>query len=972
MNNKHKNFGFLEGGGEMGELVRSYNWESTELGNPANWPLSLKTTVGIILHSAFPMFLFWGKNLLCFYNDAYRPSLGRDGKHPLIGKGGKEAWPDIWDFIGPLIEKVMATGEAVWFEDQFLPIYRNGRMEDIYWTFSYSPAYGDNGDVEGVFVTCTETTSKVVSVQKLEKSQEELIGYFDQSPVGIATISKENLTFGLVNNFYAELVGRTPEEIKDKPLLEALPELEGQGFDNLLKQVIATGIPFVSSSVPVALKRKGVLETIYVDFTYQPQFDLDGNVKGVLVVVTDATSQVRTQKELADSKEQLVFAIDAAELGTWELNPATNKFTGNDRLKEWFGLKTGTKIELSRTTDIIVEEDRSRVLQAFSYALTPESGGRYDVAYTIKNPLTGKERIVKAKGQARFNDKGIPYAFSGTLEDVTEESNVKNQLAQEIVEQKIVQKRLEESELFSRNIFYNSPVAKLVVTGLEMKIDRINENMLDILGRDHEIVGMSLMKAMPELASTPFMDKLTQVFTTGETFIQPEEKLALVRFGVPYTGYYNYIYKALSSTSGKIYGVMVTATDVTSQVTSRKQIEQKESELRDLITASPIGICVVSGTPVWVEEVNDRFLTISGKTRKQFESAPYWVVLSEVAPVFESILENVFKTGEKFTSIEHEMVLIRDGNSENIFATFEYIPVLDLNHQVTKVIIMSVEVTHQVEIRKKIEEAVVERTKELAELNRILQRSNKELEQFAYIASHDLQEPIRKISTFTQLLEYSITGMSDKSKDYISKIYNSTDRMTKLIRDVLAFSRINEHSNEFEKVDLNKILATVKTDFELQIEKTLATIEITELPVVEAIPTQMIQLFGNLMSNALKYKKPEVKPHIRVSCTVAKNEKVAKRMSLDRSKKYFHITFSDNGIGFEQQHVDKIFKIFQRLHGKAEYEGTGIGLAICLKIIQKHQGHISAETGENGGAVFNILLPEVIETRYIALASTSD
>lgn len=965
MKNNHEHIGFLEGGGEMGELVRNYDWEQTELGKPLNWPLSLQTTVGIILHSAFPMFLFWGKDLLCFYNDAYRPSLGKDGKHPLIGKGGKEAWPDIWHFIGPLIEKVMTTGEAVWFEDQFLPIYRNGKMEDVYWTFSYSPAYGDDGDVEGVFVTCTETTNKVIASQKLENSQAELLGYFEQSPVAIATISKENLTFRLANSFYGELVGRTPEEIINKPLLEALPELEGQGFDTLLEEVIATGVPFISPVVPVTLKRKGIVETFYVNLTYQPQRDLQGLIKGVLVVATDVTKQVLAQNELKESKERLVFAIDAAELGTWELNPATNKFIGNDRLKAWFGLEPGSEIELSQATDVIIEEDRPRVIKAIAHALTLESGGRYDLEYTIRNPVTGKETIVKAKGQARFDDTGVPYTFSGTLEDVTEAFTVKKQLAQEVIEQENAKKRIEESELFSENIFYNSPVAKLVFTGPEMKVDRVNENMLNILGRDQKIVGMPFIEAVPELASTPLMNRLTKVFTTGETYVQSEEKLDLIRFGIPYTGYYNYIYKALLSTSGEIYGVMVTATEVTDQVAIREQIESKEKELRDLISIAPLGICVVSGIEARIEEVNERFILISGKKPAQFKNATYWNVFPEVAEAFSPVLENVFKSGVKFSIAETELTLIRHGVPEKMFVTFDYVPIRDSSGEVSKIIVLVIEVTHQVETRKKIEEAVIERTKELAETNRSLQHSNKELEQFAYIASHDLQEPVRKISTFTQLLEFSIKDISEKSKDYISKIYNSTDRMTKLIRDVLAFSRINEDSDDFEKVDLNKIISTVKTDFELQIKQTQASIEFSGLPTIEAIPTQMIQLFGNLMSNALKYRRPDVKPSIRILCSVAKEEKVARRMALDKSKKYYHIEFSDNGIGFHKDHIDKIFKIFQRLHGKAEFEGTGIGLAIALKIIQKHQGHISAGVGESGGAVFDILLPESIETRHV-------
>src|ERR1043165_6424689 len=121
---------FLQGGGEMGTLTRNHDWKNTPLGDPADWSQSLRTTVGLLLHSAFPMFLFWGKDLICFYNDAFRPSLGAEGKHPALGKQGREVWPEIWDFIGPLIQGVIESGKPVWFEDQLVPFHRNGRVEE--------------------------------------------------------------------------------------------------------------------------------------------------------------------------------------------------------------------------------------------------------------------------------------------------------------------------------------------------------------------------------------------------------------------------------------------------------------------------------------------------------------------------------------------------------------------------------------------------------------------------------------------------------------------------------------------------------------------------------------------------------------------------------------------------------------------------------------------------------------------------
>src|SRR5580693_8511948 len=145
---------FLKGYGEMSELTRSKDWSRTPIGAPETWPQSLKISLNVLLNSKFPMFLWWGPDLICFYNDAYRPSLGNDGKHPhILGQPAEQAWTEIWHVIKPLIDQVLHTGESTWFEDLLVPIYRNGKIEDVYWTFSYSAVYNESNDIAGVLVT---------------------------------------------------------------------------------------------------------------------------------------------------------------------------------------------------------------------------------------------------------------------------------------------------------------------------------------------------------------------------------------------------------------------------------------------------------------------------------------------------------------------------------------------------------------------------------------------------------------------------------------------------------------------------------------------------------------------------------------------------------------------------------------------------------------------------------------------------
>jgi hypothetical protein len=165
---KHiKDYPFLKGTDEMGELILNFDWSKTSIGQIETWPQSLRITLSNILHSAFPMCLFWGDEFQFFYNAAFRPSLGANGKHPAIGKKAIVVWGEIWHIIGPLIQKVFVTHKPVWFEDELVPFYRNGQVEDIYWTFCYSPAFGEDNKVMGVIVTCMETTKAVLA--RLEK-----------------------------------------------------------------------------------------------------------------------------------------------------------------------------------------------------------------------------------------------------------------------------------------------------------------------------------------------------------------------------------------------------------------------------------------------------------------------------------------------------------------------------------------------------------------------------------------------------------------------------------------------------------------------------------------------------------------------------------------------------------------------------------------------------------------------------------
>jgi len=247
-----------------------------------------------------------------------------------------------------------------------------------------------------------------------------------------------------------------------------------------------------------------------------------------------------------------------------------------------------------------------------------------------------------------------------------------------------------------------------------------------------------------------------------------------------------------------------------------------------------------------------------------------------------------------------------------------------------------------------LEERVRERTAELATVNTSLRQSNRELEQFASVASHDLQEPLRKIEAFGDRLKMNRDTLNDQARDYLDRILNSASRMRTLINDLLSFSRIATRAQPFKPVDMGQIAREVVGDLESRIADLEGRVELQELPSIEADPTQLRQLLQNLIGNALKFHRPGVKPVVRVSC---------ERIESPGRSPQVRLTVADNGIGFEEQYLDRIFEVFQRLHGRNEFEGTGIGLAICRKILERHGGTISARSTPGEGSTFIATLP---------------
>jgi len=342
--------GFLAGGGELSKLMRAHDWSASPLGSPSHWPQSLRSVVGLLLTSKFPMFVAWGPELGFLYNDPYAEILG--AKHPkALGARFQDIWSEIWPDISPLINAALA-GEATYHEDLPLVMNRKGFNEQTWFTFSYSPVRDESGTVAGMFCACTETTGKILAERHNVAEKEKLEKLFDQAPGFMAILRGPNHIFELCNPAYMRLVGH--REILGKTVAEALPDAVEQGYLKLLDQVYLSGEAFTSSGAKYAMQISpdGPVTERYLNFVYQPVKDASGHVTGIFVEGGDVTGTHKANdallsanealrkktEELAHSEARYRSALAAGQLVHWETDLVTGIRTWRPESMALFGL----------------------------------------------------------------------------------------------------------------------------------------------------------------------------------------------------------------------------------------------------------------------------------------------------------------------------------------------------------------------------------------------------------------------------------------------------------------------------------------------------------------------------------------------------------------------------------------------------------------------------------------------------------
>jgi two-component sensor histidine kinase len=295
---------FLAGGGEMGALVRAFDWSSTPIGAPETWPQSLRVTVRLVLNSGHPMFIWWGPDLIQFYNDAYRKTMGPERHPSALGARGRECWAEIWDIIGPQIDYVMAGKGSTWNVDHFVPVTRHGRREDVWWTYSYGPIDVD-GKVGGVLVICNDVTSEHLAKEALKDQMLRFERLFEHAPGFMALLRGPDHLFELANAACKTLVGR--QDVTGRRAREIVPPLDGQEFLGRLDEVYRTGRPIVGKRVPLYLQASpnDPAKKLYIDFVIAPILEANNESAGVFVEGVDVTDHVYAEHRLRLVNDEL-------------------------------------------------------------------------------------------------------------------------------------------------------------------------------------------------------------------------------------------------------------------------------------------------------------------------------------------------------------------------------------------------------------------------------------------------------------------------------------------------------------------------------------------------------------------------------------------------------------------------------------------------------------------------------------------
>lgn len=886
-------------------------------------------------------------------NKAYLEIVDR-AEPDFVGRPLFEVLPEVKEAVEPLLESVLTTGAPYYGTEFPVTLNRFGKQELTYFNFVYHPLREEE-NITGVIVVASEVTQSVLAKQRLAERETQFRNLIRHSPIPMAIFRGEDFVIEMANMIMFENVWRkTEEDVIGKKLLDVFPELKGQKYPKLLKRVFETGMPHSEKEAVAFVQHADSMKKFYLDYEYAPLRDTEGKVNGLIVTVNDVTQKVEarirvedSEREYKDIAERLNIVIDASELGTWEWDLETNQIKYSDRYLEIFGMSHGISTNHETHLAMIHPDDLEFRNDQFRAAM--ETGV---LAYEARILWPdGSIHWIEAKGKVFFDEKDVPMKLVGTVRDTT----AGNKHQRELYEREMKFRLLADS--MPQHIWTADPQGNL---------NYFNRSVFTYSGLTNEELNMGgwLQIVHPDDRDGNVREWMRAV-ETGNDFIYEH------RFR-RYDGEYRWqLSRAMpqKDAEGQIQMWVGTSTDIQDQKMFTSALESKVRErTRELDALNETLRKSEERYHLMVEEVQEYaiiYLNREGvvenwnKGAEKIKGYRADEIIGRHFRIFhpgedrenglpEKLLQQAVAAGK---AIQEGRRIRKDGSA------FWASVVITAVHDNEGNVIGFSKVTHDLSEKKAAQDAMRLNAEQIAQKNTELEKMNAELKSFAYVSSHDLQEPLRKIQTFaSRILSKEMQQLSDNAKDYFRRMQDAANRMQTLIQDLLAYSKTSTTELVFEKTDLGALINEVVGEHKELLAEKHAILEVSGTAQAKLIPFQCRQLLTNLLANALKFARPGVAPHIRIICETGKGSKFGNDR-LSPGAMYCHIRFSDNGIGFDPQYSERIFQVFQRLHGKEEYSGTGIGLAIVKKIVENHSGVITATGAVGEGATFDIFLP---------------
>lgn len=666
----------------------------------------------------------------------------------------------------------------------------------------------------------------------------------------------------------------------------------------------------------------------------------DGLAKGILdnhEIAAQNARLLRENEQLRGERDLLQMVMDSLPDPIYVKDRDSRFLASNVACARLLGAASPRELAGKMDGDYFPREFAERYFAAEQRLM--QSGETLDLIEQTLDNASGQMRWMQTTKVPRRNAEGAVVGLIGIGRDITELKLAREAAGAEL-ERRTAQ--LSQERLLLRTLIDNLPDC---IYAKDAAGRKTLSNPADLknfkCGTEAEALGKNDFDLFPrEIAEKFWADD--QKVIGGEAVINREE------FFFDEAGRKSWLLTSklpLRDQAGNIVGLVGIGRDITAQKEAEARLAYEQQLLQQLLEALPDSVFVkdragrfVLNNPAHARRRGCKSPSeMLGKT--DFDYFP-----KEAAERFQADEERILETGEPLINQE-QCVRLRDGSGDERWSAVSKVIWRDSQGKV----LGTVGISRDIHEFKMAQEALRASEEKLREFAGQLERSNRELQDFAYVASHDLQEPLRKIIVFGERLREKAGDRLDaETLDYLQRMQKAAARMQNLINDLLSFSRVTTKAQPFSPVDLAQTARDVVDDLEGRIETTNGRVELGELPVIDAEPLQMRQLLQNLIGNALKFRRPEAQPVVKIAATIQVGAE---------GKPICELTVSDNGIGFDEKYLDRIFNVFQRLHSRNEYEGTGMGLAIARKIAIYHGGSITAKSAPGRGATFIVTLP---------------